>query len=129
MNVDQQVKKLVLNECACYSQFSNGIKDYCDKEEEDCRCFIFKDERCGYFEKSVLPMNPQLEALYKAEKSGYELPKEEEENISSVKGKVKMNCKRCGKTFQADNYRRQYCKFCKRVIRVEKRYIKSQSTP
>ncbi len=129
MNLDL-VKKLVLNECACYSQFSNGIKDYCDKEEEeDCRCFIFEDERCGYFEKSVLPMNPQLEALYKAEKSGYELPKEEEENISSVKGKVKIHCKRCEKTFLADNYRSQYCKFCKRVIRVEKRYVKSQSTP
>ncbi len=101
MNLDL-VKKLVLNECACYSQFLNGIKDYCDKEKEDCRCFIYKDERCGYFERAVLPMNPQ---------------------------KVEINCKKCGKTFLADNYRHQYCEFCKRVIRVEKRYIKSQSTP
>jgi len=127
MNIKYQIKKLVVNECACYSPSMNRytnksviIKDYCDKEKEDCRCFIFKDKRCGYFEKAVLPINPQLEALYKAEKLGYELPKEEKEKISTVKGKVNIHCKRCGKTFLADNYRRKYCDSCKRYIWREK---------
>ena len=120
MNINQQIKKLVVNECACYSSSLNGIKDYCDREqEEDCRCSIFRNKRCGYSEKAVLPMNPQLEALYKAKESGYELPKKERDSISSVKGKVKIHCKRCGKPFQADNYRTQYCKICKRYLQRE----------
>ena len=50
MNIEYQIKNLVRNECACYSAVLNNIKDYCDKEqEEDCRCLIFKDKRCGYF--------------------------------------------------------------------------------
>lgn len=137
MNIDYQIKKLVRSECACYSPSQDGIvytknkpqsvtiKDYCDKEqEEDCICSLFKNKRCGYFEKSVLPMNPQLEALYQSKKAGYELPKEDKENISSTRGKVNVYCKRCGKTFQADNHRQQYCKFCKRIIQREKRYLK-----
>ena len=130
MNIELKIKKLVVNECAFYSSVLNGIKDYCDKEqEEDCICSLLKDKRCGYFEKSVLPMNPQLEALYQSKKAGYELPKEDEENISPTRGKVNVCCKRCGKTFQADNYRQQYCKICKRIIQREKRYVKSQNTP
>lgn len=112
-----QIKKLVVNECACYSSISNNIKDYCDKEqEEDCRCRIFKDKKCGYFERAVLPMNPQLEALYKANDKGYKITKEDKESISFVRGKVRIRCKKCGKLFLANNYRQKYCKICKRYI-------------
>jgi len=126
MDIEIEIKKLVINECACYSSILNGIKNYCDREkEEDCRCLIFKDKRCGYFEKAVLPMNPKLEALYradiKAKKEKYELTKEDRQRIteekSSVLGKVKIRCKRCGKTFQANYRNQQYCEFCKRYIR------------
>ncbi|GAG59166.1 unnamed protein product [marine sediment metagenome] len=85
MDINQKIRKLVVKECACYSRISNDIKNYCDQEDqeqEDCVCLLFKDKRCGYFEKAVLPMNPQLEALYKAKKSGYELSKEDKENIN-----------------------------------------------
>lgn len=46
MNIDKSVKKLVVNECACYDPSTNGIvyiknipqsitiKDYCDKEQD-----------------------------------------------------------------------------------------------
>lgn len=126
------VKKLVRSECACYSETLNGIKDYCDREDtKDYRCvFFIKEEdnaRCGYFEEAVLPVNPQLEALYiaehKAKMVDYELTKEDKERIiegkSSIAGKVQIHCKKCGKTFQADNYRQQYCKICKRYLRRE----------
>lgn len=137
MNIGKSVKKLVVNECACYDPSTNGIiyiknipqsiiiKDYCDREhDKDCRCLIFKDKRCGYFERAVLPMNPQLEALYKAEhiskEVGYKLTKGEKENIleqeSSVKGKVKVHCKKCGKTFLADHYNQKYCESCKEYL-------------
>ena len=119
-NTEQKIKKLIVDECACYSPNLNGIKHYCDREyDEDCCCRLFKDERCGYFERAVLPMNPQLEALYKAKESGYELPREVRDNTSSVKGKVNTHCKKCGKNFLADNYRQQYCKICKKYIQRE----------
>ena len=141
MSIKQRIRSLVVNECACYDSSTKGIiyiknipqsitiKDYCDREQDkDCRCLIFKDKRCDYFERSVLPMNPQLEALYKAEhiskEVGYKLTKGEKENIleqeSSVKGKVKVHCKKCGKTFLADHYNQKYCKDCKKSIRREK---------
>ena len=136
------VKKLIRNECACYSEGLNGIKDYCDRENtEDYRCVFFIKEsednaRCGYFERAVLPMNPQLEALYiaehKAKMANYELTKEDKERIieekSSIAGKVQIHCKRCGKTFQADNYRQQYCDKCKRIIRRENNWKEYQKT-
>ena len=140
MSIRQHIRSLVVKECACYDSSTKGIiyiknvpqsitiKNYCDKEQDkDCKCLIFKDKRCDYFERAVLPINPQLEALYKAEhiakKVGYKLTEREKEDIlekkSSVKGKVKIHCKRCGKTFLANNYRQQYCEICKKYIRRE----------
>ena len=140
MNIKQQIKRLVRNECACYDPSTNGIiyiknipqnitiKDYCDRErEKDCRCSIFKNKRCSYFEKAASPMNPQLEALYiaehKARQINYKLSKEDKKRIveekSPVAGKVKIHCKKCKKVFLADNYRSQYCNRCKKYIRRE----------
>ena len=150
MSIRQQIRSLVVKECACYDSSTKGIiyiknipqsitiKDYCNKEhDKDCRCLIFKDKRCSYFEKAVLPMNPQLEALYKAEyiakKVGYKLSKREKEDIlekkSSVKGKLKILCKKCKKIFLANNRNQKYCDDCKRTIKREKRYIKIKNTP
>ncbi|MBA7547747.1 hypothetical protein ES705_40183 [subsurface metagenome] len=142
MNIGRSVKKLVVKECACYDPSTKGIihiknipqsitiKNYCDREhDKDCRCLVFKYRRCDYFERVVLPMNPQLEALYKAEhiaeEVGYKMTKGDKKNIlekeSSIKGKVKIHCKKCGKTFLANNYRQQYCDYCKRSIRREQK--------
>jgi len=132
MKIELQIKRLIVNECACYSASLNDIKDYCDREyEEDCQCSLSKDKRCGYFEKAVLPMNPQLEELYKADikakKIGYKLSQEDKENIiekeSPVIGKIKLDCQRCGEPF-VGNPRQKYCKLCKRIICREKRYVK-----
>lgn len=130
-DIQKLIQKLVINECACYSPSMNGIeyikhiphsitiKNYCDKEQEkDCRCLIFKNKSCDYFEKAVLPMNPQLEAIYKAQHEGDILKAKKIEAMSTVKGKVNIHCKRCGKIFQA-NYRQQYCDRCRRYIRRE----------
>ena len=127
MNISKSVKKLVIRDCANYDEVFNDIKDYCCLEwTKDYRCIFFLKENaeCDYFERAVLPMNPQLEALYiaehKANVSDYTLTKEDKQRIieekSSIVGKVQTHCKRCGKTFQADNYRQQYCEFCKRIM-------------
>ena len=130
MNIDQSVKNLAIKVCANYDNALNDIKDQCCLElTKGYRCIFFlkDDARCEYFEKAVLPMNPKLEALYKAEyiaeEVGYDLTKKEKDDIlekeSSIKGKVKIHCKKCGKTFLADHYNQKYCKFCKRSIRRE----------
>ena len=140
MNIGKSVKKLVVNECACYDPSTKGIiyiknipksitiKDYCDREhDKDCRCLIFKDKRCDYFERAVLPMNPQLEALYRAEHiakiEGHELSDQSKELIveekSSAAGKLKIHCKKCTRAFQANNYRQQYCEKCRKYVRRE----------
>ena len=119
-NTQKLIQRLISNECACYSSTLNDIKNYCDKEKEkDYVCSLFKNKRCEYFERAVLPMNPQLEALYQAEKSGYKLPKDDEESISTIKGKVNIHCKRCKRVFLANNYRSRYCENCKRFLRRE----------
>ena len=140
MNINKSVKKLVVNECACYDPSTKGIayiknipqsitiKDYCDREhDKDCRCLIFKDKRCDYFERAELPMDPQLEALYKAEHKSkevnYELTKEYKKRIVEEKppvaGKVKIKCKKCKQRFLANNYRTQYCEKCREYVRKE----------
>ena len=79
MKTIELIKKLVINECVHHDKNSNNIKDYCDKEfTKSLQCIFFlKDKaRCEYFERAVLPMNPQLEALYRSEhqakQAGYE---------------------------------------------------------
>ena len=130
MNIGKAVKILVTRECANYDEVFNDLKNYCCLEwTKGYRCIFFLKEnaKCNYFERAVLPNNPQLEALYRAEHQAkevnYELTKEDKERVveekSSVAGKVKIHCKRCGKTFQANNYRQRYCEICKRYIRRE----------
>ncbi|GAI81974.1 unnamed protein product, partial [marine sediment metagenome] len=110
MNIGKSVKKLVIRDCANYDEVFNNIKDYCCREwTKDYRCifFIKENAKCGYFEKAVLPMNTQLEALYQAEHQakieGRELSNQSKELIaeekSLVSGKVNIHCKKCKKTF------------------------------
>lgn len=137
MNIGKSVKKLVIRDCANYDEVLNNIKDYCCREwTKGYRCIFFiKDNAiCRYFEKAVLPMNPQLEALYQAEHKakieGRELSNQSKELIAEEKslaaGKVNIHCKRCKKTFQANNYRQQYCDYCKKLIK-RKRWRESKS--
>ena len=130
MNISKSVKKLAIRDCANYDKVFNDIKDYCCLEwTKDYRClfFIKENAKCDYFERAVLPMNPQLEALYRAEHQAkivnYELTKEDKKRIieekTPVAGKIKIHCKKCKQVFLADHYNQQYCKFCKSYIRRE----------
>jgi len=123
MNTQKQIEQLVKNECACHSTSCNDIKNYCDREWTEGYCCIFFIEkpednaRCSYFERAVLGMNPQLETAYKLR--GRELTQYDKKQIakvSQIKGKVNTHCKKCGKSFLADNYRTQYCEVCKKYI-------------
>jgi len=138
MNINKSIRTLVKKECCCFDKSSNGITNYCDKEPEvsENKCaYFFKAKkpvekgkkfikiyaRCSWFERAILPLNPQLEALYK--ERGNKLTKEKEKIIkekSPVAGKIKVHCKRCEKTFLANSYRARYCERCKRLISQEK---------
>ncbi|GAI84116.1 unnamed protein product, partial [marine sediment metagenome] len=73
---------------------------------------------------AVLPMNPQLEALYRAKhqtkKESYKLTNQYKKQIVEdkglVAGKVNIHCKKCKKTFQADHYNQKYCESCKKYL-------------
>lgn len=130
MNIGKSVKKLVIRDCANYDEVFNNIKDYCCLEwTKGYRCifFIKENAKCDYFERAVLPRNPQLEALYIAEHKAklvkYELTKENKKRIiedkSSVAGRIEIHCKKCKKTFLANNYRSQYCEKCRKYVRRE----------
>ena len=130
MNIGKAVKTLVTRECANYDEVFNDIKDYCCLEwTKGYRCifFIKENAECVYFERAVLPTNSQLEALYRSEHQakieGCELSNQYKKRIveekSSVVGKVKIHCKKCNEIFLANDYRSQYCKYCKSYIRRE----------
>jgi len=130
MKTIESIKKLV-NGCNHHDKNFNNIKDYCDREStKSLQCIFFLEDkaRCEYFEKAVLPMNPQLEALYwsghQAKQAGYELTDQDKKQIvekeSPVAGKLKIHCKRCKKVFLADNYRSQYCDNCKKYLNRER---------
>jgi len=131
MNISKSVKKLVIRDCANYDEVFNNIKDYCCLEwTKGYRCifFIRENAECDYFERAVLPNNPQLEALYRAEhkakEANYKLTKEDKKRIveekTPVAGKVKIHCKKCKQVFLADHYNQQYCDDCKRYLNRER---------
>lgn len=57
--------QLIKEQCANYDVAMNDIKNHCCIRE-DCQCVYYHDEnaRCPYFEKSVLGIDKQLEAVY-----------------------------------------------------------------
>lgn len=151
MNISQSVKNLINKECANHDKFFNDIKNYCSNRDKNiyrdkdypksiqCIYFLEDNARCGYFEKAVLGINPQLETLYKAEyiakKEGYKLTNQYKKQITKDKtpvvGKVKIHCKKCKEIFLADNYRSQYCEKCKKFLSRERnrnRKLKSKNT-
>ncbi|GAG64904.1 unnamed protein product, partial [marine sediment metagenome] len=73
------------------------------------------------------------QAEHQAKIEGCELSNQYKEQIliekSSAAGKVKIHCKKCNEIFLTNDYRSQYCKKCKRIIRRKERYTKSQTTP
>ena len=82
----QRIKKLVVGNCANYR------KDYgCLPLECDCYMFtkhFANDKICRYFRDSVLPLDPELEAVFF--------------------DKHLKSCKHCGKKFEY-NGRKVYC--------------------
>ena len=134
--LEDKVKNLITKECANHEKIFNDIKNYCSNRDRSvyrdkdypksiqCIYFFENNARCEYFEKAVLGMNPQLEALYRAKyqarQIGFQLTEQDKNQIikekSPIAGKVNIHCKKCKKIFLADNYRSQYCEKCRKDI-------------
>ena len=90
--------------------------------DKQCPFVTGEKARCKYFEESVLPLEPELQAVYlaerKAEAGGYELTREHKKRIIEA-AKPKVKCNRCGGIFDAESNRQKYCAKCRKAISRE----------
>lgn len=105
------VRSMVSGECANYVSRQNGVVDYCLCEPSNTamHCVFFAQaggvERCGYFERCVLPADPSLEALY------YDSLKAPEQ-----RDVVLIECRRCHAKVPRITPRQKHCEECKAEV-------------
>ena len=95
----QEIRRLVKTTCANYDQKYGCLP-------LDGNCYMIygygytNTAMCKYFKKSILPLNPELEAAL------------EGENITERTKK----CEVCGKEFYAAGNKSKYCQYCARRV-------------
>ncbi len=113
------LKQLISEECANYYAKMGKTNDYCCAEwTPDHRCVYFTANgfpRCGYFERSVLPLEPGLESVYHAERES-QAPLSAREK-QKIRVSVMPICAMCGKPFKRSSNRQRYCPQCRKVAR------------
>lgn len=80
------VLQLIKEKCANHDNSMNDVKNHCcSRSDYTCICFSEEDSRCAYFETLVLPLEPELEAVYwaklEAQINNYELTSQEVKEI------------------------------------------------
>lgn len=68
-SIEKQIQQLIKDECANYFFKCDNKSNYCCQEwTKDLQCIYFQTEleqqRCGYFESAVLPIDGVLMAKY-----------------------------------------------------------------
>jgi hypothetical protein len=128
--LEAEVRKLVSEECASHSRECNGVQNHCcARRDERCSFYYGDSSGCSYFEKAVLPLKPELEAIYHAEKKaragGYSLTKLQRKLVAEGAewaGKARVVCEDCGQSFPARSNRQKRCERCqKQAIREQNR--------
>lgn len=112
---------LIRNECSNYFPDSSGsgrIKNYCCLKDKSCN-FFNPDEpeqlpRCSYFEKSVLPLNKELEFKYKKERK-----------LNTLNSQ--RYCKQCLESFIPKSNKQKFCDKCITIRRKEKSRLRMQA--
>ena len=137
MNVE--LRRFVKDECANYFLNSDNISNYCCLENtQDYTCTYYlnlneesesqnNNNRCGYFEKNVLPMNKDFEVLYNAQiinNDGNKLTSKQQKELKedmkwAFKKRKKCERENCDTIFPANSNRQKYCDKCKKIIRAE----------
>jgi hypothetical protein len=110
------IQTLIRNKCANYFPDSGGkgkIKNYCCLLDKSCTFFLDeKLSQCKYFEKGVLPLEPDLEFKYKKERK-----------LSTLE--LIRTCKRCLQPF-AGSKKEKYCRDCKNIRNKETAKLRMQ---
>lgn len=130
------VLQLIKEQCANFDVEMNHVRNHCcASESNNYQCGYYKNNkedevsknnndkfRCGYFEKSVLPLDKQLEAVYYAQEvakqEGGELSLKEKKEIIKA-NKITLTCNICKQEFASNSKRKSkkekvICKKCKK---------------
>ena len=126
-NRKQTIKQLAKNECANFDLNFNNIGNYYSKEHNpEKKCSFFIDDKlpkCLYFEKGVLPLNPELEVIYYKERTeGKELSHYDKQKVLKDidDSKNHIECKKCGEDTIVTSNRQKYCEKCSKDIKRER---------
>lgn len=102
--MNRKLIKLARSVCANRSlQGPYGLKDYCclEPEETECQCVLLHDLACGWFERAVLPNQPELDREWRAFKES-----------QHRRTKSQKKCVACGAGFIPKSNRQKYCPDC-----------------
>lgn len=112
MQNKNKIKQLVKNNCASYLGDKYGISNYCCMKDGSCVFFKQDDQlpTCRYYENGVLPIDEKLEFEYKSERNMH---------VEMKTAKPKVNCKKCGATFEVNSNRQTCCEKCREKTRKE----------
>lgn len=116
--MDKHLLQFIKDECANYLAGLGKFKTYCCLEKynnNQCVYFITEENpRCTYFERCVLPLNPEMELLYYRQLGNGAVP------TSTPVTTVTTTCQRCGKSIVVRSRRQKYCDLCKKMVRRER---------
>jgi len=129
-----KIKILITKECANHDRTANGITNSCCQGPENSKqCIYFldnEDPRCKYFEEAVLPLEPELTAVYyaeiKARADGFELNKYQKKLVMDAI-KLEAKCQECGKVFNPSSRRQKTCDYCRKWKIREQARIRKQN--
>lgn len=112
MNNINKIKKLIKAECAGYFTEQYSIHHYCCNMDGACLFFgDIENPDCKYFEKSILPLDIDLEHEYRKERKI--------DTLQIKQAKPRIKCERCKDIFSANSNRQKHCEKCSKIIKRE----------
>lgn len=106
--MDNKIIKLIQNLCANYSLVGpTDVRNWCWPRDKICRFFNKEPERCGYFERAVMPTDEEVKQEYIKYFTG------------EVVGINRRKCE-CGNMFIPKSNRQEMCENCYKSYRRQK---------
>lgn len=126
-SLERRLLQLAAELCANHQRRANGIADYCLLEWTDghrCVFAIGEGSRCRYFEEGVLPLNPELQAVYMHDRTARAAgdtvkPEMTRRVATAVRSQTERACPKCGQAFTPASNRQRYCEPCRKAVRKE----------
>lgn len=128
-SIEKQIRSLITNECANHFSKCDNTNNYCCLEwTKDLQCIYFQTEpeqqRCGYFEESVLSLSEELKVIYNLKYiENINLTTKQQKEIKQDidwANRPRKKCGNCGEIFPAKSNRQKLCDKCGILKRKEK---------